>query len=166
MPAARSCSTYPIIRPTTLPRNPVKSPDEEHVKLPAVCGGQDRGERRAITPGATHGIGISGDDLEPEPLRPLPQLALLVLGRLLLRAHADVEGAANHLGAAKSAAILLPLRGVIRGCFAVFRGDRSPSAQCGKRADIPQSSPGGPNGICHVVGHFLRLPLKGAALRT
>jgi hypothetical protein len=25
---------------------------------------------------------------------------------------------------------------------------------------------GGPNGICHLVGQFLRFPLKGTALRT
>src|SRR5206468_11358664 len=39
-------------------------------------------------------------------------------GSLLLRAHADVEGAPNHFGSARSAAILLPLRGVILGYFA------------------------------------------------
>jgi hypothetical protein len=57
------------------------------IKLAAVCGRQDRSERRTITPRAAHGVSVYGDYLEPEPLRPLPQLALLVLGRLLLRAH-------------------------------------------------------------------------------
>ena len=49
-------------------------------------------------------------------------LLLLVLGGLFLRAHVDVEGAADHSGSPN----LLPFRchiGMIRGYFAGFCGD-------------------------------------------
>jgi YHS domain-containing protein len=61
--------------------------------------------RRWREPGASgHGAALLGE--RSPSLRPLPQLALLVLGGLFLRAHVDVEGPADHSGSPN----LLPFR--------------------------------------------------------
>ncbi len=56
--------------------------------------------------------------------------------------------------------------GVIPGFAEVFR-NLPPRRASGRETPENLDSPaGGPNGICHLVGQYLRFPLKGTALRT
>jgi hypothetical protein len=56
-----------------------------------------------------------------------------------------------------------PFEGVIAGHFAVFRGLARRRGIARETPENPKSLSGGPNGICYLVGQYLRFPFEGTA---
>src|SRR5712691_3951649 len=59
----------------------------------------------------------------------------------------------------------LPLQWVIQGHSAVFWGLPLRRENARETPENLTPTSGGPNGICHLVGQYLRFPVRGTAIR-
>jgi len=82
-------------RPDPFSTQAIERPDQQNVEFTAMGGREERRKLVAVSPCSAHGLAIKVHKLEPEAGRPTPQLAFLILCRLVTRTYPQVQGSAT-----------------------------------------------------------------------
>jgi len=77
--------------PDTLSTQAIKRPDKQHVEFAPMSTGEKLGESTAVITGAARRLAIQTDEIESEALRPISELAFLILRCLVPGAYPEVE---------------------------------------------------------------------------